>query len=121
MSWWNFFDPSYPDLQFKILGYQYPPYRRVQQKHGRGEIVFLKEGLVARRLRYFEWDTSDSITVQKMKFSIMDFFSKFNQIRAAMKYDNLIVIGNLNIDILNNKNDNGNYFPDSCDCFSLKT
>ena len=51
----------------------------------------------------------------------MDFFSKFNQIRAAMKYDNLIVIGNLNIDILNNKNDNGNYFPDSCDCFSLKT
>ena len=40
---------------------------------------------------------------------------------AAMKYDNLIVIGNLNIDILNNKSDNGNYFPDSCDCFSLKT
>ena len=85
MSWWNFFDPSYPDLQFKILGYQYPPYRRVQQKHGRGEIVFLKEGLVARRLRDFEWDTSDSITVQKMKFSIMDFFSKFNQIRSFQR------------------------------------
>ena len=37
-----------------------------------------------------------------------------------MKYDNLLVIGDLNIDTLNKKKDNGNYFSDLCDSFSLK-
>ena len=37
-----------------------------------------------------------------------------------MKYDNILVIGNLNIDTLNKRKDNGNYFSDLCDSFSLK-
>ena len=37
-----------------------------------------------------------------------------------MKYDNLLVIGDLNIDTLNKKKNHGNYFSDRCDSFSLK-
>ena len=34
---------------------------------------------------------------------------------AAMKYNNLLGISDLNVDTLNNKKDNGNYFSDLCD------
>ena len=37
-----------------------------------------------------------------------------------MKYDNLLVIGHLNIDTLNKEKDNGNDFSDLCDSSSLK-
>lgn len=37
-----------------------------------------------------------------------------------MKCDNLLVIGDLNIDTLNKKTDNGNYFSDLYDFSSLK-
>ena len=121
-------DSSYPDPQFKISSYQYPPYRREQHKYGGGEIVFLKEGLIEGRLRDFEGDTTDTIClkiiVSKRIWLIVFayrppinnvkdiFFSELSNPlnRAAMKYDNLLVIGNLNIDTLNKKKDNRNYF-----------
>ena len=37
-----------------------------------------------------------------------------------MKYGNLLVIGDLDIDTLNEKKDNRNYFFDLCNSFSLK-
>ena len=37
-----------------------------------------------------------------------------------MKYNNLLVIGDLNIDILSKKEYNENHFSDLCDSFSLK-
>ena len=51
------------------------------------------------------------------------FFSELSNSlnHEALKYDdNLLVIGNLNIDTLIKKKDNGNYFSDPCDSFSLK-
>ena len=37
-----------------------------------------------------------------------------------MKYNNLLVIGDLSIDTLSKKKYNGKYFSDLCDPFSLK-
>ena len=123
----------------KILGYQYPQYRKDRNKYGSGKTVFLKEGLIARRFRDFEGDTPEIICLElticdKIWFIIFAYYRLpinnnryifFGDIsnflnRAAMKYDNLLVIGDLNIDTLNKKKDNGNYFSDLCDSFSLK-
>ena len=43
-------DHTFPDSQFKIEGYQYPPFRRDRNCHGGGKIVFVKEGLIVKRL-----------------------------------------------------------------------
>ena len=32
-------DPSYPDSQFHIDGYQFPPFRKDRNKHGGGEFM----------------------------------------------------------------------------------
>ena len=101
--------------------------------------MFLKEGLIARRLRNFERDTTKIICLElaiskKIWLIIFAyrppisnnkhiFFSELSNSlnHEALKYDdNLLVIGNLNIDTLIKKKDNGNYFSDPCDSFSLK-
>ena len=43
-------DNSFPENQFKIDGYQFPPLRRDRDKNGGGKIVFVKDGLVVKRL-----------------------------------------------------------------------
>ena len=80
--------------------------------------MFLREGLITRRLRDFEGDTTETIcqelTISKKIWLITFtyrpinnnkdiFFSELTNSpnRAAMKYDNLLVIGDLNIDTLN--------------------
>ena len=50
------------------------------------------------------------------------FFSELsNTLRlATRKYENILIIGDLNIDTLNKKKDNVNYLSDLCDIFSVK-
>ena len=110
-------DSSYHDPQLKISGYQYPPYRKNRNKYGGGKIVFLREALMAKRVRDFEGDTTEIIcleltTCKKIWCIIFAcrstnnnkyiFFSELSNFlnRVAMKYDNLLVIGDLNIDTL---------------------
>ena len=47
-----------------ILGYQYPPYHKDQNKYGGANIVFLRGGLTTRRLRDFERDTTEIICIE---------------------------------------------------------
>ena len=47
-------DSTYPDAQFKINDYQFPPFRRDRNKYGGGKIVFIRQGLITRRLPKFE-------------------------------------------------------------------
>lgn len=57
-------DSSYPGLQLNISAYQYPPYHKDRNKYGGGKILFLREGLIATRLRNFEGDTSENICLE---------------------------------------------------------
>ena len=41
-------DSSYPDSQFHIDGYQFPPFRRDRNKYGGGKIVYVREGFIAK-------------------------------------------------------------------------
>ena len=80
--------------------------------------MFLREGLITRRLRDFEGDTTETIcqelTISKKIWLITFAYRPINNNKdiffseltnspnsAAMKYDNLLVIGDLNIDTLN--------------------
>ena len=66
-------DTSYPDAQFQINDYQFPPFRRDRNKFGRGKIVFIRQGLITRRLPKFETKVSETIcvelTISKQKWS----------------------------------------------------
>ena len=41
-------DSSYPDSQFHIDGYQFPPFWRKRNKYGGGKIVYVREGFIAK-------------------------------------------------------------------------
>ena len=44
-------DESFPDSQFKIDNYQYPPFRRDRNSKGGGKIVYVRQGLITKRLK----------------------------------------------------------------------
>ena len=83
---------SFPDHQFKIEGYQFPPLRRDRNSKGGGKMVFIKEGFVAKQMKNFETINAETIclelTINKRKWCILfayrppntnkdDFFSEF--------------------------------------------
>ena len=51
-------DSSYPDAQFQISDYQFPPFRRNRNKNGGGKTVSIRQGLITRRLAKFETKVS---------------------------------------------------------------
>ena len=57
-------DSSYPEAQFEITGYQYLPYRKDKNKNGGGKIAFTREGLITKRLKAFEGDISETISLE---------------------------------------------------------
>ena len=131
------FDVSFPDAQFHIAVYQYPLFRRDRDKNGGGKMIFIREGLIAKRFYSHEDITSETtcleVTISKKKWSIAlvyrppyssnkdSFFKELNKSLSniARKYENVLLIGDLNIDILDKKRDSKNYLSDLCDTFSL--
>ena len=130
-------DSSYPDSQFHIDGYQFPPFRRDRNKCGGGKIVYVREGFIAKRLANLEENTTETICIEvtilkrkrctifvyrpphlnNKKVFFSELTTSLNQ--ATNKYDNIIVMGDLNIDTLKNGADTNHYLSDLCDTFSL--
>ena len=54
-------DSSYHDSQFYTDGYQFSPFRKDENKCGGGNIVYVREGLIAKRLVNLEGNTSETI------------------------------------------------------------
>ena len=114
-------DSSYPDAQFEIPGYQYPPYRKDRNKNGGGKIVFIREGLITKRLKAFKGDISETICLEvmiskKVSFIIYVYRPPYNYNKdicfselpntlslATRKYESIVIIGDLNIDTLSKK------------------
>ena len=130
-------DASFPDAQFHLEGYQYPPFRQDRENNGGGKMTFIKEGLIAKRLYSYEDSTSETIclevTISKKKWCITfayrppyssnkdGFFKELNKSLSniARKYENILLVGDLNIDILDKKKDSKNYLSDLRDTSSL--
>ena len=134
--------PEFKTSQFYLEGYAYPPFRRdrvTNNRHGfgGGKIVYIKEGLICKRLPDLETKTAETIslelTLDNKKWFIMFgyrpesisrdlFFEEVNAIltKAINKYDNIMVIGDFNIDLTIPNNDKHNYLRDICEVYSLK-
>ena len=44
-------DSSYPNAQFHINGYQFPPFRKDRNTHGGGKMVYITDGIIAKTYR----------------------------------------------------------------------
>ena len=68
-------DLSFPDHQFKIEGYQFPPIRRGRNSKGGEKLVYLREGFIVKRIPKLETGKAKTIcieiTIAKKKWCIL--------------------------------------------------
>ena len=57
-------DASFPDVQFYIEGYEYPPFMRDRKKYGEAKMILLRGDLIAKRLYAYEATTSKTISLE---------------------------------------------------------
>ena len=136
--------PDFPTSQFHIDGYHFPPFRRDRPQrinsthYGGGKIVYVKEDLISNRLEKYETAHAETIcldlTIQERKWFLLFayrpesidrnlFFDEMNKSlsKAAKDYENLIVAGDLNIDMsAQHGTDRNNLLSELCGTFDLK-
>ena len=100
-------------------------------------MVFVRNSIIAKGLESLEGKESDAIcievTISNNKWCITfadrpplnekkQFLDELNLSlnQCVSKYDNIIVMGGLNMDIQNKRKDNNNFLSDLCDTFSLQ-
>ena len=47
-------DSSYPNAQFNIDGYQFPPFCKDRRGYRGGEMLYIRNRIIAKRLENFE-------------------------------------------------------------------
>ena len=113
-------DESFPSAQFNISNYEIRN-RRDRDKNGGGLIEFVRKGFITKRLKDYETQICETIcsefTISKRKWicfrvyrppcynNLIIFFEELAKsvCKALNTYDNIIVMGDFNIDI--NKDD----------------
>ena len=128
---------NFPDAQFHTESYQYLQFRRDRDKNGGGKVIFVRYGLIAKILYAHEDNTSETICLEvttfKKKLCITfayrprynsnkdSFFKELHKslCNIASKYENVLLVEDLNIDILDKKKHLKNYSSDLCDTFFL--
>ena len=108
-------DASFPDAQFHIEGYL----GEIVTKMG-GGMIFIREGLIAKRSYAYEDNTSKTIclevTISKKKWCItFAYRPPYNSNKDGFFNENILVVGDLNINILNKKKNSEKYLSDFCD------
>ena len=101
-------------------------------------MVFVRHSIIAKILGSLDGKETETIwievTISKKKWCItfayrppqndnkVMFFNRlnFSLNQCVNKYDNIIVMGDLNIDISNKRKDNNDFLSDLCDTFSLQ-
>ena len=111
----------FPDAQFHIEGYRYPAFIKDSDKNGGGKIVYIKKGLIAKIILEYENRNIETIcteiTISKRKWcstlahkllynnNKATIFIKLNKsfCNIVRKYENILNIGDLNINFENLK------------------
>ena len=57
-------DSSFPDLQFKIQGYQFPSFRRDRNSKSGGKSFYLREGFIVKRIPNFKIEKAELICLE---------------------------------------------------------
>ena len=112
-------DETFPDAQFMIEKYYFPPFRKDRNRKGRGgggKMFFVRKELLARRLEDFETKSTEKMCIELLiskrkwcftftyrppKYDNKVFFQELLKTinQAINKYDNILVAGDLNIDV----------------------
>ena len=111
-------DSSFPDSQFKIDGYHFPPFRKDRNCHGGGLMVFVKSDIIVTRLTEYEPERIECICTKiiiakkhwlifsvyrpPQSGNIINFLTALHQTidRASTKYRNIVIMGDMNINTL---------------------
>ena len=131
---------DFPDSLFNIEGYQFPPYRRDRNDkltcRGGGKIVFVKTGLITKRLKSFETINAETICIElnisgRKWFIVFAYRPEsinrelfFEEIttclnKATKNYDYIILAGDLNVDMDIPCTDRRGFLNDLCITFDL--
>ena len=57
-------DETFPDAQFMIENYKFPPFRKDRNKNEVGKMVFIRKELLAKRLEDFETKSTETICIE---------------------------------------------------------
>ena len=57
-------DDSFPNSHFILEDFQFPPFRRDRNSKGGGKLVYVKPGIIAKRLKNFETKFSETICIE---------------------------------------------------------
>ena len=57
-------DDSIPNSQFILENFQFPPFRRDQNSKGGGKLVYVKQGIIAKRLENLGTEFSETICIE---------------------------------------------------------
>ena len=134
-------DSSFSNAQFFLEEY-YEPTRKDISCHSGGIIEYIRKGIVRKRLNEFELNHFESIaselTINKNKFFLLSFYrtergenklqniTKFFQElslilnKVSIKYDNIILMGDINIDYHDRKCVGFKELKEFMDIFNLK-
>ena len=128
-------DDQFPDNLFHVDGYHI--FRRDRNSFGGGLMTFIKSDIPSRRREQFESThiemTCVEITISKRKWAVISvyrpprssintFFSELTKFLDIIidNYDNLLILGDLNIDSSDSQDQGINAFHDFCDVFDLR-
>ena len=109
-------DESFPNSQFILENFQFPPFRRDRNSKGGGKLVYVKQGIIVKRLENLETKFSETIwielTISKKKWCALFAYRSQNKKKALFfeeissslshivnKYDNYIIAWDLNINM----------------------
>ena len=123
-------DGSFPDHQFKISGYQFPPLRRGHNSKGVGNIVFVREGFIVKQMKNLETENTETTCLEpiivKKKWYVLFAYRPpstnttmfFNEVYVTLnkiigKYDHNLLVADLNIDELETASDSSNHLSDA--------
>ena len=128
-------DDQFPDNLFHVDGYHI--FRRDRNSFGGGLMTFIKSDIPSRRREQFESThikmTCVEITISKRKWAVISvyrpprssintFFSELTKFLDIIidNYENLLILGDLNIDSSDSQDQGINAFHDFCDVFDLR-
>ena len=131
-------DASSPNAMFTIDEYYNPAdFRKDRDRNGGGLLVYIKKGTPCKRLKTYEEANIESIcfeiTIKSRKWFILAFYRPpnnenlhifFNYIskcteKAFCKYENIILLGDINIDTMEKKGSKAQLFNQFCETFDM--
>ena len=129
-------DDSFPNSQFILENFQFPPFCIDRNSKGGGKLVYVKQGIIAKRLENVETTFSETIcievTISKKKWCALFAYRLpkqnktlfFKEILSSLSHivnmhENYIIAGDLKITMLDPKCDRNSHFSDLKDIYNL--